>query len=335
MKKLSLLLLLTLAFALNSTADTTVPKPANPTADYWEEAWGDSQEFMYTIYPMSVDYEFLNEDNMSYTIYLDNDQVFVFTPEEFPSDFDEPTTVVPVNKSGMFNDGTTIMFENRAAINATENPFFTWRIGIQVHYTVDGVTNSSDIVYLEVFPQMKPATEVTSTSFLADWTTEPNCYQHAGFLGYDLYVINKATQATTVFNNIPSLEATIPFPWAPGDLNVDIAGGSYLVEGLTPGATYEYYVVSRHNWGSSIVDIPSVVREVTLPTVPTVLRGDVNGNGEVDLDDLTALINYLVYGTDVNMPNSAACSSLDDTTEVNLDDLTALINYLVFNHWDN
>ena len=68
---------------------------------------------------------------------------------------------------------------------------------------------------------------------------------------------------------------------------------------------------------------------------PTVLRGDVNGNGEVDLDDLTALINYLVYGTAVNMPNSAACNSVDDTTDVNLDDLTALINYLVFNQWAN
>ena len=30
-------------------------------------------------------------------------------------------------------------------------PFFNWRIGIQFHYTVDGVKNSTNIVYLEVF----------------------------------------------------------------------------------------------------------------------------------------------------------------------------------------
>ena len=65
----------------------------------------------------------------------------------------------------------------------------------------------------------------------------------------------------------------------------------------------------------------------------TVIRGDVDGDGIVGMDDLTALINYLVYGTPVNVANSAACSSEDDTTDVNMDDLTALINYLVYNQW--
>ena len=63
------------------------------------------------------------------------------------------------------------------------------------------------------------------------------------------------------------------------------------------------------------------------------IRGDVNGDNTVGMDDLTALINYLVYGTPVNVANSAACSSVNDTTVVNMDDLTALINYLVYNHW--
>ena len=29
---------------------------------------------------------------------------------------------------------------------------FSWRIGIQLNYTVDGITNKSDIVYLNVYP---------------------------------------------------------------------------------------------------------------------------------------------------------------------------------------
>ncbi len=68
---------------------------------------------------------------------------------------------------------------------------------------------------------------------------------------------------------------------------------------------------------------------------PQVLRGDVNGNGAVNMDDLTALIYYLVNGTEVNVPNTAACNSADDTTVVNMDDLTALIDYLVYGHWSN
>lgn len=63
------------------------------------------------------------------------------------------------------------------------------------------------------------------------------------------------------------------------------------------------------------------------------IRGDVNGNDAVNMDDLTALINYLVYGTEVNVPNAAACNNADDTTVINMDDLTALIDYLIYGHW--
>ena len=63
----------------------------------------------------------------------------------------------------------------------------------------------------------------------------------------------------------------------------------------------------------------------------TVIRGDVDGNGIVGMDDLTALINYLVTNnaTGINLAN-ADC---DGISGVGMDDLTALINYLVFNQW--
>lgn len=64
-------------------------------------------------------------------------------------------------------------------------------------------------------------------------------------------------------------------------------------------------------------------------------RGDVNGSGGVDMDDLTALINYLLDASyPINMANAAACNNADDTTLVDMDDLTALINYLLTNSWD-
>ena len=66
---------------------------------------------------------------------------------------------------------------------------------------------------------------------------------------------------------------------------------------------------------------------------PTTLRGDVNGNGIVNMDDLTALINYLVFESPINHENAAICNSLDSNI-VNMDDLTALINYLVYGKWD-
>ncbi len=63
-------------------------------------------------------------------------------------------------------------------------------------------------------------------------------------------------------------------------------------------------------------------------------RGDVNGEGNVNMDDLTALINYLLTSnsTGINMANAASCDSPSSTT-VSMDDLTALINYLLTNTW--
>ena len=340
MTRLSLLIVMLMCLAVSTMAQNNVPKPKNPKIDYWEEAWGTSQQLMFTIEtdwsgnPVADDctiealftggdYTILDADKVTYSIYTDNDQLFVFTPEEFPYDFTEPTTELPYGFEGMCCDGTTLYFDNRNAITATEDPFFTWRIGIQVHYTVDGVRNSSDIIYLEVFPQMHPATEVTSTSFVADWTSEPNCMQHAGFVGYDLYVTNMATQETTVIADIPALTHVNEM----GN-NEPLPGRTYLLEGLTPGVTYEYYVVSKHHWGTPTVDIPSNVQQVTLPLTDGhgYEVGDVNHDNEVSITDATALIDYLLGSIDTICTQCADVNMDDDVTVA---DVTLLIDRLL------
>ena len=45
--------------------------------------------------------------------------------------------------------------------NMGDNPMFSWRIGIQLNYTVEGITNKSDIVYLEVYPKPTAVNELT------------------------------------------------------------------------------------------------------------------------------------------------------------------------------
>ena len=300
---------------------TELPKPMNPVIDYWEEVWGDSQNFMFTVWPYTEDWEELDEDCLSWSLFLDNDELFVFTPEEFPR-LTEPMSEVPLGFEAGSLCPTDIWFENRQAVTATENPFFTWRIGMQVYYTVGDQRVSTDICYLEVIPQMHEATEVTSTSFLADWSSEPNCYQHAGFLGYDLYVINKATGDTTVVAGIPTLTKEDP-----AFEEVEIAGGTYLVENLTPGATYQYYVVSRHQWGSQVISIPSCVREVTLPSGDHGYEvGDVNHDQNVSIKDVTDLIDYLL-GADNGI--CTICADVNGDEGVTIGDVTALIDKLL------
>ena len=67
-------------------------------------------------------------------------------------------------------------------------------------------------------------------------------------------------------------------------------------------------------------------------TKQTVKVGDITGEGDVNMDDLSALINYLLTGNGegMNLDNAAAC---DGNAGVGMDDLSALINYLLTNHW--
>ena len=62
------------------------------------------------------------------------------------------------------------------------------------------------------------------------------------------------------------------------------------------------------------------------------MRGDVNMNGLVDIDDVTDLINYVLNIDDSNINISAADCHIDGS--VDIDDVTALINYVLNGNWD-
>ena len=69
----------------------------------------------------------------------------------------------------------------------------------------------------------------------------------------------------------------------------------------------------------------------TVTTSVITTRGDVDGDGKVNIDDLTALINYLLSGdaSAINL-NNADCYS---DGKLNIDDVTVLINYLLSGQW--
>ena len=61
-----------------------------------------------------------------------------------------------------------------------------------------------------------------------------------------------------------------------------------------------------------------------------VLRGDVNCDGQVKIEDVTALIDLLLGGGTISNP--AADCNID--ARVNISDVTALINYLLRGTWN-
>ena len=62
-------------------------------------------------------------------------------------------------------------------------------------------------------------------------------------------------------------------------------------------------------------------------TTPTYKLGDVNMDGEVNIADVTALIDYLLSGDATNINVEAADVNEDD--DVNIADVTALIDMLL------
>ena len=59
------------------------------------------------------------------------------------------------------------------------------------------------------------------------------------------------------------------------------------------------------------------------------ILGDVNDDGHVTMDDLTALINYLLGFT--TSPFNTAAADVNSSGEIDMDDLTGLINILLTN----
>ncbi len=59
------------------------------------------------------------------------------------------------------------------------------------------------------------------------------------------------------------------------------------------------------------------------------LRGDVNGDGNVNIADVTALIDLLLGGGSISNP-AADCNR---DSSINIADVTALIDYLLSGRW--
>lgn len=60
-------------------------------------------------------------------------------------------------------------------------------------------------------------------------------------------------------------------------------------------------------------------------------RGDVNGDGDVNISDVIQLINYLSNGDETGMDMAAADCDLKG--DVNISDVITLINYIINNQW--
>ena len=78
--------------------------------------------------------------------------------------------------------------------------------------------------------------------------------------------------------------------------------------------------------------MPASKVKVTATFVPIPeIRGDVNKDGQVNISDVTALIDYLLSGNPSGVNLTAADCNQDSSVDIS--DVTALIDYLLAGSW--
>ena len=137
--------------------------PANPEVLEFFDCGDESgfTRFDFNINLDDVEGKPLDTDYLTYSIFMDNDQLFTFDYDTYgvQNGFDTDMTEIPYGYSGEDFYLRRVYFYRT---NEGDSPMFNWRIGIQLNYTIDGVTNKSDIVYLEVYPKPTAVDEVNA-----------------------------------------------------------------------------------------------------------------------------------------------------------------------------
>jgi len=102
-----------------------------------------------------------------------------------------------------------------------------------------------------------------------------------------------------------------------------------VVENLTAGATYEYYVVANYTDGTTAQSNTETVTLLT-ETSHGYELGDVNHDGQIDITDVTILIDY-VLGNTVEFC-CPICANVNGDDQIDISDVTALIDKVLGNN---
>ena len=119
---------------------------------------------------------------------------------------------------------------------------------------------------------------------------------------------------TTLVNSLPTRSASNKGTL----LAIHINDNNSMTSAQITTARNKYWLPKKYN-GSAWV-------ELTAST-----RGDVDGDGNVNISDVTALIDYLLSGNATGVNVTAA--DCDQDGNVNISDVTALIDYLLSGSW--
>ena len=124
--------------------------------------------------------------------------------------------------------------------------------------------------------------------------------------------------------------------WEPGDYDMFRVSCSFAV-GFTGGTlTIAGTVKSLTDYRQGVIDPNPDTFVRSIAVIVGYYRGDVNGDGSLTIDDVTALINYLLNpdGAGWNQYQIAA-ADVDGNGSIGINDVTALTNLLIHSGTNN
>jgi hypothetical protein len=326
--------------------------PSDPEILEWTDSGSEDgySNLYFKINTEDVDGVQMHESNMSYSIYVDDDEIFTFDAATYAAD---NTTI--------FADGVDLteipynvrdydFFPQRCYFyrtNKGDNPMFQNRIGIQVHNTVDGVKNSSNIVYLEVLP---PAPAVPADPTNLTWSDGGNengysrlgftmpttdvdgnsidqtCLSYSVYLDYDqLFTFDAATYAASNDDVFADGVDLTEIPYGVSDYDFGTSGVYFYrtnAEGYDPFFIWRIGI-QAHYTVDGVKNSSNIVYIEVFEEPQTGKIGDVNGDNVVDIEDVTTLISK-VLGNNPD-PFIEENANVDGVGGIDIEDVTALI----------
>ena len=151
-----------------------------------------------------------------------------------------------------------------------------------------------------------------------------------GELGDTTWVLPPVTRRIAAGANVP-IETGLPEGYRIGMANalygtVDVSGTNLTYTAPADLVRDTVYISYYEGWQLR------GFTEYRMINAALITTGDVDGNGGVNVDDLTALIQYLLTGNAEGL-NLANADCYPDG-RVSIDDVTAIINYLLSGKWE-
>ena len=213
-----------------------------------------------------------------------------------------------LSNSGGF---VTVKFKAKRAYNTDANVYLTVKTDAgskQTEYLTDDITEYTLVV---------PCTAASNQKI----TIEGRDANQKRALIYNVEFYNGDTTGAATLRATEQGDST-------QRIITGITDNTYMVRNLKRLGTFNFKVQPVYTDGTT--GQFSNIEQVTLGGDDDTLKGDVNCDGEVNVNDVTVLVNYIL-GKNPS-PFDSVAADVNEDTAINVNDVTALINLILGNH---